>query len=239
MLRLRRLVFVMPIGLLVACGGGESQGGGETAGPTPAEVTVTVTAEPPESDTTAETETETVTETVTITAAADTAEPVDGGATGSSASGSTDAGAGAEETETGETVVVPPQNRPLGLHDFFNVGQDWEEGRWNVATRSNLQGIAIAGNLMRPRELELRLQNQFSLLSFEAGQANDSISSECTTKIDIIVDGELRETREFGFNKIQDFPDIDVAGGNSVRIAVGSTGCSDSVRVVLSNINVE
>lgn len=144
-----------------------------------------------------------------------------------------------EETESAAdstAIELPSDDRPLGLDDFFNhESSSWEEGRWNVANRANERGVSI--NLRRSTELELRLQNQFTSLRFDAGQANDSKSSECLTKVDVVVDGEVRETREFGFNMIQEFTGIDVADGNAVKIKIDNNVCD--ARVVLSRVQVD
>ncbi|USQ77303.1 hypothetical protein [Ornithinimicrobium cryptoxanthini] len=150
----------------------------------------------------------------------------------------TEAEAQSEETESADdttAIELPSDDQPLGLDDFFNHASSWEEGRWNVANRANERGVSI--NLSYDTELELRLQNQFTSLRFDAGQANDSASSECLTKVDIMVDGEVRETREFGFNMIQEFAGIDVADGNAVKLKIDNARCA--ARVVLSRIQVD
>lgn len=209
--------------ILSGCGDAGADGEEPTAAPATVMTTQTVTA-PAETVTVAP-------ETVTVEATSKVSE---------SPTPTTEVEVQSEETESdtdATAIELPSDDRPLGLDDFFNHSSSWEEGRWNVANRTNERGVAI--RLSSGSELELRLQNQFTTLSFDAGQANDSASSECLTKIDILVDGELRETREFGFNMIQEFADVDVADGNAVKLEVTNSNCSDTARVVLSRIQVD
>lgn len=220
--RLQRgmIVIVSAVVVVSGCGGAGDDDGGEAAAAT---VTVTqpaVTVTPPA---------ETVTETVTVEPTGTTSEPP----RPTDDDDETESESGEETT----TIELPPEGDELGLDDFFNPDGNWEEGRWNVADRKDEQGVSA--NSLSSRELELRLQNQFSTLRFDAGQANDSTSSECTAKVDVVVDGELRETREFGFNVVQEFDGVDVRDSNAVRIEVSLPGCNDYVRVVLSRIQVE
>lgn len=216
---IRRIVMIAPLALLAAC-----SDAGQSASSTGAPGTVTQTV----------TETVTATTEVTVTVeSTPTEEPVEGAETTDTESSAT------SDTVTGPGVVLPPDSRPLGLDDFFNPSSSWEEGRWNVATKANEQGVSTEISYFDEEQLELRLQNQFASLRFEAGQANDSMSSDCVTKVDIFVDGELRETREFEFNVIQEFDEIDVADSNAVVLAVSNSECGDSARVVLSRIEVD
>lgn len=207
---------------LSGCAGSEAEGDVAAAAST---VTTTQTV-------TAPAETVTVAPdavTVTVETTNEDAEPP---------SPTTEDEAQSEETDSADdttAIELPADDQPLGLDDFFNHDSSWEEGRWNVANRANERGVSI--NLRYHTELELRLQNQFTSLRFDAGQANDSASSECLTKVDIMVDGEVRETREFGFNMIQEFAGIDVADGNAVKLKIDNGGCA--ARVVLSRIQVD
>lgn len=221
-MRLQRGIVVAASAVLVlsGCAGAGDGDGGEAAAAT---VTVTqpaVTVTPPA---------ETVTETVTVEPTGTTSEPP--------RPTDEDDDTGTEPSEETTTIELPSEGDELGLDDFFNPDGNWEEGRWNVADRKDEQGVSV--NSLSSQELELRLQNQFSTLRFDAGQANDSESSECVSKVDVVVDGELRETREFGFNTIQEFEGVDVSDSNAVRLEVSKTGCSDYVRVVLSRIELE
>jgi len=214
---------VVALGLSACSQGGTGSAAEADLPTTTVTETETVTLEP-----TIETVTlspETVTVEVTATASEPTPTP-------------TMAASEPESGEAGlETLDVPSANRPLGLDDFFNPRGEWEEGRWNVADRENEQGIAAT--IRRANDLELRLQNRFSTLSFDAGHANDSESSECTTQIDILVDGELRETHSFEFNVIQSFKDVDISDGNAIKLIVSNTCVGGTSRVVLSRIQVE
>lgn len=192
-----------------------------TATPTPdaAAETVTVTETVRETITAAVSETVTVTETVTAEATEDPPAT--------------------DETEgPTETSALPPPAQPLGLSHFYNPGQSWEQGRYNIANRDNEQGISVDLAHHQDSRLELRLENKFTSLEFDAAQANDSRNSDCVTKVDIFVNGELRETREFPFNAIQEFRGIDVTGGNAVIIECTLQDCYGSARIVLSNIEV-
>lgn len=217
--------------MLLLGGCGDDDGGdveAATVTVTPAAVTVTspaVTVTPPA---------ETVTETQTVTV-----QPTETTSDPPTPTGDDDE-AGGEETdsESPTTIELPPEGDELGLDDFFNPSRDWQEGRWNVADRTDAKGVSV-GLYSSGQDLELRLQNQFASLRFDAGQSNDSMSSECTTKVDVVVDGELRETREFRFNTIQEFDGVDVRNSNAVRIEVSKSGCYDSVRVVLMGIELE
>lgn len=197
--------------LLTGCGT-TPEGGSETSRtmPSPSPETVTVTAPP---------------ETVTVTAQPETESPA--------------AESESPEESTSSGIALPPSSRALGLDDFFQPEDDWEEGRWDVADRIDLQGVSSSISEYEGQFLELRLQNQFSAMQFDAGQSNDSEASGCVTKIDVFVDGELRETREFGFNEIRTFEDIDVRDGNAVRIEASTAECVDRVRLVLTDIQLQ
>lgn len=174
---------------------------------------------------------ETVTATVTVTTTPSPTEPED------PTPSPTDE---PSETTAEPAIELPSEDRELARDDFFNATSEWEDGRWNVANRSSEKGIGLLIRSGRTAELELRLQNRYESLRFDAGQSNDSPSSECVSKVDIIVDGELRETREFGFNVIQEFGDVDVRDSNAVKLEVSNSQCSGGYAlVVLSRIRVE
>lgn len=202
-------------------------GCGTAADVTPSDLTQTITVTAPP-------------KTVTVTASP---PPAEASAPPTEASASpTEASPSPSEAPTDPSAqpgtILPPSDQTLGLSDFFQPDRSWEEGRWNVADRRDQRGISATFSY-GTKDLELRLQNEFNTLQFSAGQTNDSTSSTCTTSIDITVDGELRETREFGFNTLQTFEDVDVRDGNAVVIDADPQRCSDGVRILLYDIQLQ
>ncbi|MGY1711382.1 hypothetical protein ACI8AC_17935 [Geodermatophilus sp. SYSU D00758] len=112
------------------------------------------------------------------------------------------------------------EGRRLTLSDFFNPSSYWTEDRYNIADQKNVSGIAntIQGcGSGSTQELELRLGNNFSRLTFSFGQANDSIDSDQNVSVEVVGNGSQMDIQSVPFNEIHDF-DIPVTGVNALKI---------------------
>ena len=118
-----------------------------------------------------------------------------------SATASEDPSASAEATTNGLT----PENskgRELRLSDFQEppVTSGWQEKRYDVASITNTMGIGTKLDWQNDDEIELRLANKFQKVTFTAGQANDSSSSDLIVKVALFADGKEIETVDVPFN---------------------------------------
>ena len=68
-------------------------------------------------------------------------------------------------------------------------------------------------------EIELRLANKFQKVTFNAGQANDSKSSDLTVKVQIFADGKEIETVDVPFNDAHAF-EVKAANVNALKITL-------------------
>ncbi len=111
----------------------------------------------------------------------------------------------------------------MTLDRFFNADTYyWEEKRYDVATLSDVQGIAstvetCTSTGSNVRELELRLENKFEVFTFTAGQGNDSIRSDQNLSIEVLANNGQVEIRSIPFNEVRDF-EIAVSGVNALVI---------------------
>jgi hypothetical protein len=155
----------------------------------------------------------TVTTMVTVTA-----QPPDSDST---------AGAGAflaeEVSPTGESGALDPATTGDGELTLTDAARaepegDWRSDRFNIAEENDIRGNAIDLDcLWDEAELEFRLENKFSELTFSAGQANSSESSDNVVKIEVLGDGEQMDVKNVPFNTIDSFS-VDVTGVNALKI---------------------
>ena len=137
--------------------------------------------------------------------------------------------------------------RKLTLADFFQPDSQWAEKRYNIADKSQVQGIGTTvqycGTGYAPRELELRLANNFDELTFSVGQANDSHASDQNVTVEVLGNNQQIDIRTVPFNQIQEFR-IPVSGVNALKIDlsldedVQNCGRTGSVVAVLTDITL-
>ena len=135
-----------------------------------------------------------------------------------SATASEDPSASAEATTNGPT----PENskgRELRLSDFQKppVTSGWQEKRYDVASITNTMGIGTKLDWQNDDEIELRLANKFQKVTFTAGQANDSQSSDLIVRVAIFADGKEIETVDVPFNDAHAF-EVKAANVNALKI---------------------
>ncbi len=138
--------------------------------------------------------------------------------------------------------------KELTTADFFSTPEDWRDGRFDVAGKRDLAGIAgpLQDCSQEPRDdspaIELRLANNFSKISMKIGQSDDSKSSDSVVKVKLIGNGAYIDSSQVSFNKIQTL-DAPVAGVNALKVQVWQTGdhCEydSEVEAVLMELKVE
>ena len=189
--------------------------------------------------------------TVTVTAtASDTSRPTPTGSTAtaspSTTSSATTRGSGNSSSSSGSSNSgALPSNaagRELTLSDFFNPEESWEEDRYDIADAKQVPGLAATveycGNNDYAPELELRLGNNFSRLTFSVGQANDSLDSDQAVSVEVVGNNAQIEIQSVPFNEIRDFT-IPVTGVNALKIRMWLddkvAGCGGAVNVVVTD----
>ena len=135
-----------------------------------------------------------------------------------SATASEDPSASAEATTNGLT----PENskgRELRLSEFQEppVTSGWQEKRHDVASITNTMGIGTKLDWQNDDEIELRLANKFQKVTFTAGQANDSRSSDLIVRVAIFADGKEIETVDVPFNGAHAF-EVKATNVNALKI---------------------
>ncbi|MGY1618390.1 hypothetical protein ACI797_16750 [Geodermatophilus sp. SYSU D00691] len=134
------------------------------------------------------------------------------------------------------------EGRRLTLADFFAV-TDFEERRYDVADQNDVQGIGATvqycgGDPSYVQQLELRLANNFSELTFSAAQANDSRNSDQELAVEVVGNNEQIDIRSVPFNEVQDFT-VDVEGVNALVIRLylddAAEDCGGSVIGVITD----
>ena len=148
-----------------------------------------------------------------------------------SATASEDPSASAEATTNGLT----PENskgRELRLSDFQEppVTSGWQEKRYDVASITNTMGIGTKLDWQNDDEIELRLANKFQKVTFTAGQANDSRSSDLIVRVAIFADGKEIETVDVPFNDAHAF-EVKAANVNALKITLTPLGQKQEVPV--------
>jgi hypothetical protein len=152
-----------------------------------------------------------------------------------------------EETTTTSAPPVVPTNasgRALTLADVFGTEGEWEESRYDVATRTEVQGIGTQLNACGEddaHEIELRLAHRFSRLTMNVGQANDSASSDETLVVQIVTNGKLEDTRRVPFDRIQQFA-VNVKDVNALKLRfwIDEVECAyrDGIIAVIEKLTV-
>jgi hypothetical protein len=157
------------------------------------------------------------------------------------------------DPSTGESDKPPvldknASGRDLTTADFFATPEEWRDGRFNVAGKQALAGIAGPLNDCEEQSsdytptIELRLANNFSKVSMKIGQSDDSKSSDATVFVKLLGNGKYIDSSQVAFNKIQSL-DASVADVNALKIQVwrGGEHCETSVssEAVLMELKVE
>jgi hypothetical protein len=146
------------------------------------------------------------------TSASETTSPADTSTSSSSSSSTSSSPGGPLDTDSA--------GRPLTLANFFQPDTSWLEKRYDIADKSQVQGIGTTvsncyqGNA---RPLELRLGNKFEELTFSVGQANDSEASDQKLVVEVLANNQQVEIQSVPFNQVQDFR-IPVDGVNALKI---------------------
>jgi hypothetical protein len=125
------------------------------------------------------------------------------------------------ESPSGPAVLATTvSGRSLTLSDVFSAEGEWEESRYDVGDRSEIQGIAarLRGcGEDEKAELELRLAHHFSRLTMNVGQANNSRSSDVSLVVAIVANGKQVDVRRVPFDRIQPFT-VNVKDVNAVKL---------------------
>jgi hypothetical protein len=186
--------------------------------------------------------------------AGDSAEASTTSPRSTSASETTSGSATSASTSTATTSASPggplgtdAAGRKLTLADFFQPDSQWSEKRYDIADKSQVQGIGTTvvqcGTNGSTRELELRLANNFDELTFSVGQANDSLASDQNVSVEVLGNNQQIDIRSVPFNQIQEFR-IPVSGVNALKIDlsldedVQNCGRTGSVVAVLTDITL-
>ena len=172
------------------------------------------------------------------TSASETTSPADTSTSSSTSSTS---------SSPGGPLGSDAAGRKLTLADFFQPDSQWAEKRYDIADKSQVQGIGTTvqycGAGYAPRELELRLANNFDELTFSVGQANDSLASDQNVSVEVVGNNQQIDIRSVPFNQIQEFR-IPVSGVNALKIDlsldedVQNCGRTGSVVAVLTDITL-
>jgi hypothetical protein len=138
--------------------------------------------------------------------------------------------------------------RDLTTADFFSTPEEWRDGRFNVAGKQALAGIAGPLNNCEEQAseysptIELRLANNFSRVSMKIGQSDDSESSDSVVYVKLLGNGKYLDSTQVAFNKIQ-MLDASVLDVNALKIQVwrGGEHCASSTssEAVLMELRVE
>ena len=167
--------------------------------------------------------------------------------TTSSSATSTSPSTSSTSASPGGPLGTDAAGRKLTLADFFQPDSQWAEKRYDIADKSQVQGIGTTvqycGTGYAPRELELRLANNFDELTFSVGQANDSRASDQNVTVEVLGNNQQIDIRTVPFNQIQEFR-IPVSGVNALKIDlsldedVQNCGRTGSVVAVLTDITL-
>lgn len=211
----RAVVLTSTVLLLTACGGG----GGDEA-ESPETVFVTQTAEAPAA-TGSPSE-----EQVDPTPSAEASSAIAQESSDSDASETPTSSSAASDDEDDAPILGEEQKgEMLTLSNFFKPSEVWEENRYDVADQQDLTGIAGeidqcgVESYSEPDALELRLANNFETLTFSAGQANESPSSDQVLVVRVEGNGGQLDIKRIPFNEVASF-DLDVADVNSLDVQV-------------------
>ena len=138
--------------------------------------------------------------------------------------------------------------RDLTTADFFRTPDEWRDGRFNVAGKHAVAGVAGPLNDCEEQAsdysptFELRLANNFSRVSMKIGQSDDSESSDAIVYVNVLGNGKYLDSTQVAFNKVQSL-DASIVGVNALKIQVwrGGDRCttSNSTEAVLTELRVE
>ncbi len=123
----------------------------------------------------------------------------------------------APSTPPSEGAPSNTQGRNLTRADLFNPPFILQEDLYNVATISKKKGIGARLRDSDGAEAELRLENRFHKLTFNAGQDNSSASSDLILRVEIYKDGKSDQFVDIPFNEIKPL-EIDVTHVNALKI---------------------
>lgn len=138
------------------------------------------------------------------------------------------------ESPTQDVVEEPPTESPTGpvvlgsnasgrelkLADVFAAEGTWEESRYDVANRRDIQGMGVTLHYCGEdgaAQLELRLARNFKKLTMSVGEANDSPNSDQVLIVEIVANGRQQDSRRIPFDRIQPFSES-VAGVNALKV---------------------
>lgn len=113
-------------------------------------------------------------------------------------------------------VPILPNSKNLTRDDFFNPPDNSTQAPFDVAGEKH-KGIGVSPVGYGDDELELRLGNRYSRLTFNAGQADLSETSDTYLRVEIIANNTTVSTTDIPFNEIRSF-DVDVSNVNAVEI---------------------
>ncbi len=131
----------------------------------------------------------------------------------------------------------------MSLSNFFEPESNWTENRYDVADKSGVSGMAttISGYGDGPT-LELRLANNFTTLTFNVGQANDSKSSDKVLVVRVVGNGKQLDVRKVPFNTIQEIS-VPVVNVNALKIELSLEETpnrdSKSISAVISDVTLD
>lgn len=129
-----------------------------------------------------------------------------------------DTGRGPSSEPTSATgAPVNTQGRDLTLEDFFEPPRELRQDLFNVATTSGAKGIGAELEGSQGVQAELRLENRFHKLTFKAGQANTSKSSDLVLRVGTYRDGKNDQLIDIPFNEVKPI-EVDVSHVNAFKI---------------------
>jgi hypothetical protein len=140
------------------------------------------------------------------------------------------------------TVATEKAGSTLSLADFFEPDSSWTENRYDVADKSGVSGIAAPIDSYRLQTLELRLANNFSNLTFNVGQANDSKSSDKMLVVRVVGNGKQLDVRKVPFNVIQEISvATEMVNAVKIEVSLENTDSRDSktVSAVISDVTLD
>lgn len=129
---------------------------------------------------------------------------------------SSDAGPTGNPNSAEGAAPTLPTGRNLTRDDFFNPPDHSKQAPFDVAGEKH-EGIGVSPVSHGDDELELRLGNRYSRLTFNAGQADISEASDTYLRVEIIANNATVSTSDVPFNEIRPF-DVDVTHVNAVKI---------------------
>ena len=142
-------------------------------------------------------------------------------------------------------ALTNTQGRDLTRTDLFNPSAALKEDLYNVATFSKKKGIGAYLRYSDGVEAELRLENRFHKLTFNAGQDNNSLSSDLILRVEIYKDRKSDQFVDIPFNEIKPI-EVDVTNVNALKIdliALNQDGSkyrdSNSITAVMFDMRLE